>query len=142
LVLITLNKLAPIAAAARWRYADWRLVKALMLKLAVVALVAGGVLLLYSRFTGSLTATEARELVARGALLVDVRTPEEFAAGHIKGALNIPLGELPQRASELGRKSTPIVLYCRSGARSGRALELLKQRGFRQAQNLGAMSRW
>lgn len=85
---------------------------------------------------------EARRLVASGALLVDVRTPAEFSAGHIKGAVNIPLLELEQRMGELGAKDKPIVLYCRSGNRSSRAQSLLEKAGFSQVYDLGAMSSW
>jgi phage shock protein E len=117
-------------------------VKALLVRLAVTLLVVGVGLLLYFRFTGSISSAQARQLVSEGALLVDVRSPEEFSAGHIEGALNIPVGELAQRLTELGDKHEPIVLYCRSGARSGRALSLLQRQGFTAVSNLGAMSRW
>jgi phage shock protein E len=70
------------------------------------------------------------------ALLVDVRTPEEFAEGTAKGAVNIPLSEIGTRLEELsGRES--IVLFCRSGSRSAQALEILRQHGFRNAVNGG-----
>ncbi len=71
-------------------------------------------------------------------LLVDVRTPEEFQAGHLRGALNLPLADLPQRWTEL--KAYPqrhIVVYCRSGIRAGVALELLAKNGIRNAVNGG-----
>ena len=85
---------------------------------------------------------EARRRVEAGATLVDVRTPEEFAAGHLPGAVNLPVDELPQRLGELGSPEKPLVIYCRSGARSTRAERLLKERGFEQVFNLGPMSAW
>ncbi|NOJ78319.1 rhodanese-like domain-containing protein [Myxococcus xanthus] len=85
---------------------------------------------------------EARRRVEAGATLVDVRTPEEFAAGHIPGAVNIPVDELARRFGELGSQQTPLVVYCRSGARSGRAERLLKEQGFQDVFNLGSMSTW
>lgn len=87
--------------------------------------------------------SEARKLVADGALLVDVRTPEEYAAGHLDGAINIPVQVLEERVGELGdNKERPIVLYCRSGARSSSALDQLKAKGFTSLHNLGPMSAW
>ena len=61
--------------------------------------------------------------------LVDVRTPEEFDAGHIEGSVNIPLQELADRYDEFPQ-DMPIVVYCRSGNRSGTATEMLNAEGF------------
>ncbi|MBL8917977.1 MAG: rhodanese-like domain-containing protein [Myxococcaceae bacterium] len=83
----------------------------------------------------------AKSLVERGALLVDVRTPEEYGSGHLIGARNIPLHELEFRKDELPR-NTDIVLYCRSGSRSARARAMLRAAGFSRVHNLGAMSNW
>lgn len=91
---------------------------------------------------GDISGDRARELVAEGARLVDVRSPEEFAAGHLPGAVNIPVQELAERTTELHPTSTPVILYCRSGARSSRAARLLGRAGFDVVHNLGAMSRW
>jgi rhodanese-related sulfurtransferase len=88
-----------------------------------------------------ITPAEAKTLVKKGAPLVDVRTPDEFAAGHIEGAINIPIDELDARKGELP-KDKDIVLYCRSGARSERGRTLLVGAGFTKVFNLGAMSNW
>lgn len=85
---------------------------------------------------------EARRRVEAGATLVDVRTPEEFASGHLPGAVNLPVEELARRYGELGSPQTRLVVYCRSGARSGRAERLLKEQGFQDVFNLGPMSTW
>lgn len=85
---------------------------------------------------------QAHALVAGGAKLVDVRTPGEFAAGHLPGAVNIPVNELQSRLGELGESSAPVVLYCRSGARSASASGILKKAGFSSVHDVGAMSRW
>lgn len=61
--------------------------------------------------------------------LVDVRTPEEFAQGHARGAINIPVQELGARLGELSRVKR-VVVYCRSGARSATAARLLRMAGF------------
>jgi rhodanese-related sulfurtransferase len=91
---------------------------------------------------GDVTGAEARRLVEAGARLVDVRTPEEFAAGHIPGAVNIPVGELDRRMGELEPKNGAVVVYCRSGNRSGRATRVLESAGYARVHDLGAMSRW
>ncbi|MCB9640597.1 MAG: rhodanese-like domain-containing protein [Myxococcales bacterium] len=86
---------------------------------------------------------DARRLVKEGACLVDVRTPQEFASGHLEGALNIPLDVLPDSTSKLPPKETgTVVLYCRSGMRSGRASRHLKAQGYQKVYNLGTMGHW
>ena len=70
----------------------------------------------------------------RGVLLVDVREPDEYAAGHKPGARNIPLGELAAKADTL--RGDDVVLYCKSGARARRGWELLKARGLTRVQLL------
>jgi rhodanese-related sulfurtransferase len=73
--------------------------------------------------------------------LLDVRQPDESAAFNIGGQL-IPLGELLQRLNEIPRDK-PIVIYCRSGQRSGVAVEMLKQHGFNDVKNLiGGVLAW
>ena len=75
-------------------------------------------------------------------IVLDVRTPEEYASGHVPEALNIPVQELPQRYPELGAKDTAIVIYCRSGARSATAASLLRKLGYSKLTDVGAMSNW
>ena len=82
----------------------------------------------------------AHALVEEGASLVDVRTPGEFAAGHVEGAVNIPISELEGRVSEIPEEA-PVVVYCLSGGRSARAARLLESRGY-EVHDLGAMSNW
>jgi phage shock protein E len=94
------------------------------------------------RRQGAVTKAEAHAMVEAGALLVDVRTPAEFAAGHLPGAVNVPLNEVQRRLDALGPKDQPKVLYCASGTRSAMARSMLKGRGYSQVWNLGAMSRW
>ncbi len=79
--------------------------------------------------------TDYRSLLGEGSQLIDVREPEEVAAGTLPGAVNIPLGELPYRTNEL-RHDRRIVLLCRSGARSGQAAGFLASRGFGDVVNL------
>jgi phage shock protein E len=84
---------------------------------------------------------EARTLVSDGAQLVDVRTPAEFASGHVKGAINIPVSVLPVRHMELDRERA-VVVYCRSGGRSASAGSILHKAGFESVHDLGPMSAW
>lgn len=85
---------------------------------------------------------EAHRWVEAGATLVDVRSPQEFAAGHLPQAKNIPVQELDRRAKELGDRGKPLVVYCRSGARSASAKGSLVAQGFTQVLDLGPMSAW
>ena len=77
-------------------------------------------------------------------VIVDVRTPEEFAEGHVPGAKNIPHDQLQSRLAELsGDKNKDIVLYCRSGRRAGLAAETLQSNGFHKVLHLeGDMLKW
>jgi phage shock protein E len=93
-------------------------------------------------FMGKVSPEKARQLVASGARLVDVRSPGEFAGGHLTGALNIPVGELGTRMGEVGDKTKPVVLYCASGMRSASAAGMLRRAGFADVHDLGAMARW
>jgi rhodanese-related sulfurtransferase len=107
-----------------------------------VALLGGAAAFLLYRRAGDLTPSEAHRLVEGGALLVDVRSPAEFAEGHLPGAINVPVHELPARAAELGPLERAKVLYCRSGNRSAAAASALEKAGHTSVHNLGAMSRW
>lgn len=72
------------------------------------------------------------------AVVIDVCEPAEFAAGHIAGAKNIPLGELEAKlGAAVKNKALPVILVCQSGARSGRALAAAKKLGFENVQSLG-----
>ncbi len=74
------------------------------------------------------------------ARLVDVRTPEEFAGGHVRGATNVPLAELRARLGELGAPETAhVAVYCRSGRRSAEAAAVLREAGFRHVRDLGSL---
>jgi len=88
---------------------------------------------------GTITGERARALVAAGAALVDVRTAEEYAAGHLPGAINIPVDELWTRYREI--PPGQVVVYCGSGARSARARRILGAFG-PETFDLGAMSNW
>ncbi len=86
--------------------------------------------------------TVIRQAVADGGLLLDVRSPREFNAGHLDGARNIPVGELQRRLEDLGSKDRPVVVYCASGARSRTASRLLRASGFHEVHDLGPWRNW
>jgi phage shock protein E len=71
--------------------------------------------------------------------VVDVRETHEFATGHFPNAINIPLGIIPLRLDEFKSTNGPIVVYCRSGNRSGMAMNLLKQAGLSEVYNGGGL---
>ncbi len=98
--------------------------------------------LMLMKHVGKAPVDTVKALVSKGAPLIDVRTKEEFTRGHLDGAKNIPLGELSTRVEEIGPKEQPVVVYCRSGARSRAARLALEKQGFSQVADLGAMSRW
>lgn len=113
-----------------------------------IALVSGGMLLwpvVQGAANAGLTPAGAVLLINREkAVVVDVCEANEFAAGHVGGAKNIPLGELEAKlASAVKNKTLPLILVCQSGARSGRALAIAKKLGYDQAQSLGGgLSAW
>jgi rhodanese-related sulfurtransferase len=80
-------------------------------------------------------------VLAAGAVLLDVREPEEWEAGHAPAARHIPLGQLPERMGELDRADR-IVVICRSGSRSALATEWLSTAGCDAANLVGGMQEW
>ncbi|MFN3369120.1 MAG: rhodanese-like domain-containing protein [Thermus sp.] len=78
---------------------------------------------------------ELYQAVDQGAVVVDVRTPQEFAEGHVPGAINLPVEAVAQWADTLP-KDKPVYLYCRSGNRSRQAAEYLKRKGYTNLYNL------
>jgi phage shock protein E len=109
-----------------------------------VLLVAAVLLAVFAfgRSSGTVPGAAAREAVAGGALLLDVRSEGEFASGHLEGAVNIPVQVLAERIGDVGDPARPVVVYCRSGLRSRRAKAILEQHDFVNVLNLGGMSRW
>ncbi|AMQ20856.1 rhodanese-like domain-containing protein [Geobacillus sp. JS12] len=91
----------------------------------------------------TITPKEVEERLRAGESLhiIDVREPEEVAAGKIPGAVNIPLGLIEFRMHELDKKEE-YILVCRSGGRSGRAAEFLDSRGYRVINMTGGMLAW
>jgi phage shock protein E len=79
------------------------------------------------------------EKIKAGALIVDVRTPEEFVEEHYPNALNISVEEVQHRIDEFGDKNRPVIVYCATGSRSAYAARVLKHFGFRDVINAGGL---
>ena len=92
-------------------------------------------------WNGRRVAGQLPTLKAQGALLVDVRSPAEFAVANAPGTVNIPLQELGSRLAEIP-KTAPVVVGCASGTRSGMAKMLLKKHGYPNVHNIGAWTKF
>lgn len=111
--------------------------------LIAIALASGGMLvwpLIASGMTaGALSASGAVQLINREkAVVVDVSEADEFAAGHVGGAKNLPFSQLEEKlALTVKNKALPLILVCATGARANRAVAVAKKLGYEQAQALG-----
>ena len=75
-----------------------------------------------------------------GAVLLDVRTPDEYRQGHIPGSKNVPLQSIDKVTVMINNKATPIFVHCLSGARSRQAAAILQQMGYTYVKNIGGIS--
>ena len=82
---------------------------------------------------------DVQGLLKRGAVILDVRTEQEFKSGHVKGSINIPLDKLSKNLSKL-KKDKPVITCCASGMRSATAKHILKTSGFAEVFNAGSWS--
>ena len=109
-----------------------------------IAIIAGIVFVVFFAWKrlSFVSAEVARKQLAEGAVVIDVRSPEEFRSGHVPNAVNIPLGELreslPRRVKD---KSQVLLLHCLSGGRSGIAKQQIKGMGYQNVFNLGSYGR-
>lgn len=93
----------------------------------------------FSKLIQGITGASSQELPA-DAILIDVRSPGEFASGYIDGAISLPLGNIGQTISAaVPDKSAAIIVYCRSGARSGSAKSILTGLGYQHVINGGSV---
>jgi rhodanese-related sulfurtransferase len=112
-----------------------------------VLLVSGGALLWpYLQTRGrKVTLLQATQMLNQGKTVVlDVRSAEDFAGGHIRGALNIPLKDLPQRVGELEKsRSKNVIVVCQAGMNSAKASAQLDKAGFKEVYSLaGGLTAW
>lgn len=115
--------------------------------LIALALVSGGALLwpVLQQRGNKVSSLQATQLINQGkALILDVRDPAAFGAGHLRDAKNIPLKELPNRISELEKfKSKNVIVVCQSGTQSAQATSRLKKAGFNEVVSLnGGLAAW
>jgi len=116
--------------------------------LVLVAVSSGAMLFLPAlrgAADGGLTPAAAVQKINREkAVVIDVCEAQEFAAGHVGGAKNVPLGELEQKLpGTVKNKALPLILVCQSGARSGRAVAIAKKLGYTEVSSLGGgMGAW
>lgn len=112
-----------------------------------IALISGGALLWpnLQRRGARVSTLQATQMINQGkAVIVDVRDPAAYAAGHLRDAKNIPLKELSNRVGELDKsKSKAVIAVCQSGAQSAKAAAQLKKAGFVEAVSLdGGVAAW
>ncbi len=125
--------------------------KGIIIALVLAAIVGG--FFMFSEPADETTATKSEAKVAqitsfaqvssavsKGGQLLDVRTAEEFAAGHIDGAINFPLQDLQAGKEPTGTKTQSLFVYCHSGNRSNQATTILKGSGFESITDLGAIT--
>lgn len=93
--------------------------------------------LLKSVFGGS-NATPLNDVLAQGAVIIDVRSAGEFAGGHAKGAINIPLDQLENKLATIKKYKKPIIVCCASGMRSARAKSFLASQGLTDLHDAGS----
>jgi len=121
---------------------NWALV---LVFLASGAMLVAPDILGFAGPAGELGTLDATRLMNQGATLVlDVRDPQEFAAGHLPRARHIPLADLPNRVSEIDKyKEKPVLVTCAKGTRSSRAARLLRRAGFKSVFHLkGGLAAW
>ena len=109
---------------------------------AISAILAGIALLaaVSACRAGGIDPATVHAKIKAGALVVDVRTPAEVAAGAYQGAINIPLDQVEKRLADFGDRKRAVVLYCRSGHRAGQAKAILEKNGFSDVTNGGGLT--
>ncbi|MEM5598747.1 rhodanese-like domain-containing protein [Niallia circulans] len=113
-----------------------------LLIILVAFLVYSLVMWLYQRRIVKTVSQDEFRQGYRKAQLIDVREPNEYEAGHVLGARNIPLSQLKMRKSEI-RPDKPVYLYCQNGMRSGRAAQFLYRKGYKDLTQLeGGFKKW
>ena len=112
--------------------------------IAISVIIILGVIYMYNQQSdGSSKAIDFQTVqadIASGGRLIDVRSPEEYATGHINGAINLDVVAIEAGGRPQVAKHQKLYLYCRSGARSGRATSMLTSAGFTNIVDLGAMT--
>ncbi len=79
-----------------------------------------------------------KNALKNGAAIIDVRTPHEFDQGHVREAIHIPLDRIAANVERIKQMKCPIIFCCASGARSGKAVEIMKSKGMKEVYNGGS----
>ncbi|NBV41525.1 rhodanese-like domain-containing protein [bacterium] len=103
-----------------------------------IAILLAGIMFVATQHPQAKAKTNMNTIVSalqQGGTVIDVRTPEEFETGHYKNAINIPLDEIEAKLAKIKTLKQPLVLICRSGARSRSAVSYLRAHGIQQVHN-------
>lgn len=120
----------------------WLLIGAALILIAILGIIFIKPDQVNQAFPSEVSPSQASEMKANGAFILDVREQDEWMAGHIKGATLISLGDLPNRIGELP-KDKDIVVVCRSGRRSAEGRDILLKSGFTRVTSMtGGMNAW
>jgi len=107
-----------------------------------IIIIAAIIIFFLLKRLGQVSPKKARELKAAGAVIIDVRTTEEFAGGHVAGAVNVPLDQLGEKIeSVVPDRQQPVLIYCLSGTRSALARRILLSKNYCEIHNLGSIYR-
>ncbi|MBC2606757.1 rhodanese-like domain-containing protein [Pelagicoccus albus] len=102
-------------------------------------LILAAVIFYVLKQRGQMNSEEAKAALEKGAVIIDVRTQQEYMSGSVPGALNFPLNEVVARVSKrFPDKKTVLLCHCASGMRSASAVSQLKQAGYANAHNIGS----
>lgn len=107
----------------------------------VIAAIAVIVVFYLWKQAGQLSSKNVDQLIKAGAIVIDVRSVPEFASGHLPSAVNFPLERLDEIPKKILDQSTPLLLHCQSGMRSGMAKKRLTAMGYTNVHNLGSFYR-
>jgi phage shock protein E len=107
----------------------------------VILIVVAFIVIMKMMMSSNISINEAKKKIEENAVIVDVRTEEEFSSGHIDKALNIPHDRISELEKHVSDKNRPVLLYCLSGMRAAAACAELRRKGYSQVYNLGGYSR-
>ena len=104
-----------------------------------IVIAVAGVMFITQKKSADINGYVEEINTVKDAFLVDVRTPEEYAAGHIPGSINIPLDRILDIKNVVSDKNNPLYVYCRSGRRSSQAASALEKAGYTRVVNIGGI---
>jgi phage shock protein E len=112
------------------------------MNITLVIIVIGAIVVFFLlKQAGQLSPKNAEQLIKAGAVVIDVRSAPEFSSGHLANAVNFPLDRLDEIPKKIPDQSTPLLLHCQSGMRSGMAKKRLSAMGYTNVHNLGSYYR-